>query len=135
MFAVSFIHVSLFRQFPTFVPFTPHQRTAMTKIFLSRIFPVREIRLGAWILGSITAVWGIAIILVCIFQCTPVQKAWAPTVPGTCINLRASFIGNAVPNILTDVAIIVLPVREVWKLQTRRMQKLQLSFIFLLGSL
>jgi hypothetical protein len=73
--------------------------------------------------------------VVCIFQCTPIAKAWNPTIAGHCINLKGSFIGNAVPNILTDMAILTLPMPQVWRLHTTLVQKCQLSIIFLLGSL
>lgn len=100
-----------------------------------RIFPVRNVRIGSWILGGISVAWAISIIFVSIFQCTPIEKTWNPTLPGHCIDLKKSFLGNGVPNMLTDVAILMLPVREVWKVQSTKLQKIQLSFVFLLGSL
>ncbi|KAL4794691.1 hypothetical protein BDV19DRAFT_399300 [Aspergillus venezuelensis] len=62
-----------------------------------RIFPTRGFRIAAHILGAITS--------------------WDPTLPGSCIDRLAPVIGNAVPNILTDIAILSLPIRMVWKLQ------------------
>lgn len=59
-----------------------------------RIFPSREFRIGAWVIGGTVIAWWIAIVLVCIFQCNPIYVAWVPWDKGTCINLRASFIGN-----------------------------------------
>ncbi|KAM5347751.1 hypothetical protein ACJ41O_007575 [Fusarium nematophilum] len=99
-----------------------------------RIFPSREFRIGAAIIASIVIAWWIAIVAVCIWQCDPIKKAWLPWIEGTCINLKASFIGNAIPNILTDVAILAMPVGQVWKLQITVAQKASLLFIFLLGS-
>ncbi|KAH9204023.1 hypothetical protein DL95DRAFT_499094 [Leptodontidium sp. 2 PMI_412] len=111
---------------------------AITKVSLLlmyvRIFPVRSMRISCWILGSLSVSWAVAIVLVCIFQCNPIAKTWDPTIPGYCINLKASFIGNAIPNILTDVAILTLPINQVWHLHTNLIQKLQLSVVFLLGS-
>ena len=69
-----------------------------------------------------------------IFQCHPVQRAWNLTVPGTCLNLRAVFIGNAVPNIVTDAIILCMPLYHVWKLHVRAAQKVALTGIFLLGA-
>ncbi|KAJ5186751.1 hypothetical protein N7449_011515 [Penicillium cf. viridicatum] len=93
---------------------------AITKVSIllmyCRIFPTREIRIASMILGGISIAWGMAIILVSVFQCTPIARAWDTRIPGTCINLKASFIGNAVPNIVTDVLILSLPVRVVWGL-------------------
>lgn len=105
-------------------------------IMYIRIFPTRNFKLGASILAFVTIGWVIAINGVSIFQCTPVEKAWlGPAVAGTCINLKASFIGNAVPNILTDVAILCMPVAQVLKLQVSSAQRASLIFMFLLGAL
>ncbi|KAL9115283.1 MAG: hypothetical protein Q9187_007339 [Circinaria calcarea] len=40
----------------------------------------------------------------------------------------------AVPNILADITILCMPIRQVWKLQLDRRSKVALTFIFLLGS-
>ncbi|KAL5313085.1 hypothetical protein ACEPPN_019512 [Leptodophora sp. 'Broadleaf-Isolate-01'] len=111
---------------------------ALTKVSLLlmyyRIFPIDSMRISCWILGTLSVCWCISIIMVSIFQCTPIAKAWNPTIPGHCINLKGSFIGNAVPNILTDVAILGLPMPHVWRLHTTLIQRCQLSAVFLLGS-
>lgn len=100
-----------------------------------RIFPTKGFTLGAYILGFMTIGWVIAINCVSIFQCDPIKKAWFPLIAGKCINLKASFVGNAVPNILTDVAILCMPIGQVWKLQVTPTQRASLCFMFLLGSL
>lgn len=111
---------------------------ALTKVSLLlmyyRIFPIDSMRISCWILGTLSVCWCISIIMVSIFQCTPIAKAWNLTIPGHCINLKGSFIGNAVPNILTDVAILGLPMPHVWRLHTTLIQRCQLSAVFLLGS-
>lgn len=119
-----------------------------------RAFDVRRIRIASMILEGIVLAWAVAIIILCIFrkpwtnlfahigdsrltlqpECTPVAKAWNPTIKGTCINLRGSFIGNAVPNIVTDILILALPIHALWQLDTNFWLKMQLSFVFLLGS-
>ncbi|KAI3559391.1 hypothetical protein CABS01_00479 [Colletotrichum abscissum] len=98
-----------------------------------RIFPGRGFKIAAMVLGLLTIGWWLAIVFVCVFQCTPVAKAYMPWIEGTCIDLKASFIGNAIPNILTDVAILCLPIGQVWKLQVTLAQRLSLCFMFLLG--
>ncbi|KAL4944497.1 hypothetical protein BDV06DRAFT_233191 [Aspergillus oleicola] len=99
-----------------------------------RIFPTRSFRIAAYILGAITIAWAISIVCVSVFQCTPVAKSWDPMLSGSCINLKGSFIGNAVPNILTDVAILSLPVRMVWKLQAPVAYRVGVIGLFMLGS-
>lgn len=100
-----------------------------------RIFPTREFKLATYILSGLIILWCIALNCVAIFQCNPVKKSWLPTSPGTCIDLKAAFIGNAIPNIITDVVILLLPVRQIWKLQMRPAQRISLIAMFLLGGL
>ncbi|KAJ5799070.1 uncharacterized protein N7518_001138 [Penicillium psychrosexuale] len=93
---------------------------ATTKISIllmyCRIFPTREIRIASLVLGGMTLSWLVAIILVSVFQCNPIPRAWDTRIPGKCINLKGMFIGNAVPNIVTDILILSLPVKVVWGL-------------------
>jgi len=87
------------------------------------------------IIGAVCVAWWIAVILVSIFSCNPIQGFWDHTIKSKCINTENFFIGNAVPTIITDVIILFLPIRMIWNLQTSRKQKIALSFIFLLGGL
>lgn len=54
---------------------------------------------------------------------------------GTCIDTCSFLIGNAVPNIITDAAILSLPVYQVSKLNLKTLQKAAVTGIFLLGGL
>ncbi|POS71421.1 hypothetical protein DHEL01_v210183 [Diaporthe helianthi] len=99
-----------------------------------RIFPSRGFKIAAYIIGGTVAAWWIAIVLVCIFQCNPIYVAWEPWMAGQCIDLKGSFIGNAVPNIVTDIAILTMPVKQVWALHTQFAQKVSLICTFGLGS-
>ncbi|TVY54274.1 Satratoxin biosynthesis SC1 cluster protein, partial [Lachnellula suecica] len=99
-----------------------------------RIFPVRDVKIGALILGLISTSWNLALLGLAEGQCTPYAKNWQPWLAGSCIDLHATFLAISVPSILTDVAILCLPLPHVWRLQTNTTQKVSLSVIFLLGS-
>ncbi|KAL9614954.1 MAG: hypothetical protein Q9167_000596 [Letrouitia subvulpina] len=107
--------------------------------FYSRLF-TKAIRIPVFILGSIVTAWGIAVILVSIFQCTPVDGFWnrvkipPPSPPPKCIvNEYAFFVGIAVPNIVTDAALLALPIPYIWRLHRSQSQKIALAGIFMLG--
>jgi hypothetical protein len=70
-----------------------------------------------------------------IFICVPVEKLWYPDTPGYCNNQVATWVANAASTILTDIAILVLPIPQVWKLQLRRPEKVGVTFAFCLGFL
>lgn len=80
--------------------------------------------------------WGIAVVLVTIFQCNPVEAGWDKTIPGwKCFDLKSFVIGTNVPNIIADAAIIALPVPLVWKLRLSRTRRVGLVAVFLLAAL
>ncbi|KAL4918722.1 hypothetical protein BDW62DRAFT_180901 [Aspergillus aurantiobrunneus] len=103
-------------------------------LMYNRIFPVRSIRIGSYILGGITLAWLISVDLVAIFQCTPVKKAWLPQTPGHCIDLKVALIANGVPNFITDILILTLPGRTIWKLNASVWQRVSIIAVFLSGS-
>jgi hypothetical protein len=80
--------------------------------------------------------WWVAVVFISIFSCSPIYGFWdKTTIQAHCVNNKEFYIGNAVPNIVTDVIILAMPIRIIWSLQTTMMQKATLSFIFLLGGL
>ncbi|KAJ5087126.1 hypothetical protein N7456_010742 [Penicillium angulare] len=99
-----------------------------------RIFPVRYVKIGGYILGALTLAWVIAIDLLAIFQCNPVSKAFNRTLPGQCINLKGALIGNGAPNFITDIFILALPARLIWGLQASMWQRVSVICVFLTGS-
>jgi hypothetical protein len=80
--------------------------------------------------------WWLAMSISGIFTCIPVQAYWYTDTPGKkCFGLLPYDLGYAIVNISLDVFILLLPIREIWKLQLTRSQKVALSFVFLIGAL
>ncbi|WKT53919.1 hypothetical protein QSH57_004503 [Fusarium oxysporum f. sp. vasinfectum] len=107
-----------------------------------RIFGSMKLtRLPISILFSIVLAWGIAVILVTTFQCSPVSAFWLRFSPNgggemayKCrVNVRMFFIANAIPNITTDILMLLVPVPGIWSLQLRTAKKIALLGIFALG--
>ena len=98
-------------------------------IFVGRVFDLCTYAIGAFVIS-----WGVAVPLVSIFSCHPIA-AWHPMMnpAAVCINYRGFFIGNSSLNILADVAILCLPMRNVWELQMSRKSKAAVSGMFLMG--
>jgi len=100
-----------------------------------RIFPTRFMRIAVYVLGGFVSVLWLASILVVVFQCTPVQKAYMPYLQeGYCLDTMDWFLGNSVPNIASELLILILPTREIWKLKVSRPQKIAISVVFLMGT-
>jgi hypothetical protein len=59
---------------------------------------------------------------------------WDRTIPGGhCVDNTAFLLGNSIPNIATDIAILLLPLPFIWRLQQSKSRKIALSGIFLLA--
>lgn len=98
-----------------------------------RVFTLNRMRIVVLTALGIIGCWSLSQLLVAIFNCTPIQKFWLPATEGTCIpNLPFWYI-NAAGNIVTDVAIFVLPLPALSSLKLRKPQKLLLIGIFSLG--
>ncbi|KAK8115748.1 hypothetical protein PG984_012250 [Apiospora sp. TS-2023a] len=109
-----------------------------TSILLSyrRIFGhVKSTRWHIYVLMGLVWSWGIAIFLTCVFQCTPIRKAWEPAVHGKCIQLVPFLWGNSVSNLIIDWMILAVPIVPVWKLHMDPAQKTLVAGSFALGSI
>ncbi|KAI1823809.1 hypothetical protein F4861DRAFT_539657 [Xylaria intraflava] len=100
-----------------------------------RVFPTRLVKRGAIVLGTIAGLWFVSATFIIVFQCSPIQKSWDQAVMGTCICTEGCFLGLSIPNIITNFAIICLPVYEVTKLNMNKGTKLGLIVVFWLGGL
>lgn len=70
-----------------------------------------------------------------VFQCTPFAFNWDKTVAGgKCFNTQVFANSSSVPNIFTDLAVLVLPLRTVWGLKISVGRRVGLLLIFLTGS-
>ncbi|KAI0013158.1 hypothetical protein F4779DRAFT_566026 [Xylariaceae sp. FL0662B] len=98
-----------------------------------RIFRFSYFKTAAYIIGGFIIIWVITITFLFIFICVPVEKMWYPDLPGRCIHQVATWIANAASTILSDIAILVLPMPRIWQLQLRRAEKIGLTFAFGLG--
>lgn len=102
-----------------------------------RLFPTRFMKRGCVVLAVLTVMWWLAGVLVDIFQCNPVGKAFDISIPineGHCISQTGYCLGMIIPNILIDVMILCLPTFEVSKLHLPRSQRAALASVFLLGA-
>lgn len=104
-------------------------------LFYRRLFPLKSVLRILQVVASVVLAWQIAIIAGYTWECRPIQKAWDTMVPGTCIDLKKLWLGNAIPNIITDIVIIIIPLPLIWKLHLPRFQRLLLCGVFLTGAL
>ena len=104
-------------------------------LLYKRLFPFRWFIRLLWAIGSFVVAYCAMQALAIIFSCSPVQKAWEPSLSGHCIDLGVVLLVAAVINVVTDVVILALPLPHLWRLQISRARRIQLSGIYLLGGL
>ncbi|KAH8700415.1 hypothetical protein BGW36DRAFT_357077 [Talaromyces proteolyticus] len=72
----------------------------------------------------------LALMLSFICACVPRNKLWEPTIPGKCVSSNGILIASSVLNVISDVAMLLLPLWVVKQLQLPRKIKIMLSAIF-----
>jgi hypothetical protein len=110
--------------------------TKLSILFLyNRIFSSRKFTRVLIAVGAFTGAFSIAVALSNIFACRPFKALWDPDTNGDCLNLKALLRAVSVQDVLTDVAILCLPLPMVWQLRMSRKIKWQVTGMFLIGSL
>lgn len=88
-----------------------------------RLFGGRFFHCAVNTIMVITVTWCISVSFTGVFICTPIDKAWYPLKEGNCVDLISFYYGLQIPNVVTDVAIIILPLKEVAELKLPKQQK------------
>lgn len=73
--------------------------------------------------------------LLFILICIPPAHLWKPGLPGRCLDIAIVADGFAITSLVTDIAILALPVPLIWLLHLSRGQKTGLTMLFTLGGL
>ncbi|KAF2646226.1 hypothetical protein P280DRAFT_544619 [Massarina eburnea CBS 473.64] len=90
---------------------------------------------ASWVLMALVTAAYISITFILAFPCTPIRRAWHPLLPGTCNDKARPGIFSGVVNLVTDIAILALPIVSVFQLQLSLKKKLAVSAVFAIGLL
>jgi hypothetical protein len=106
--------------------------------FYRRIFPVQEFRRITDIVIALHVAWALAVGLAQIFMCSPVWIAWSDAITfitniDKCINYPVLFVIGLSIELVLNVVVLALPIRETIKLQLNFRMKCMLACVFLLG--
>ncbi|KAI4257473.1 MAG: hypothetical protein LQ352_001637 [Teloschistes flavicans] len=101
-----------------------------------RIFTVPAYRISCWTLAIFLVVNWLTFTVACFLMCRPLAYLWDKTiVGGHCFDINLFYRWSAFPNIVTDVAMLVLPLPVVWKLHTSNNIKVGLTLMFAAGGI
>lgn len=70
-----------------------------------------------------------------LFMCRPREKYWNRLQTGSCYDWDASLLGTGFFNVFSDFALLMLPVRDIWKLHVPFKKKLGILAVFATGLL
>lgn len=68
-----------------------------------------------------------------VFLCDPVSQQWTLARIGHCMDQITILKSLIVTNVITDLFIVVLPVRTIWQLQMRKTEKIVVTLCFAMG--
>ena len=106
---------------------------------LIRIFSPHKRGLIFWLIQGliwVNVLWYSAGFFALLFQCSPREKIWNPSVRGHCgVDGFKLFVAANSFNIVSDFSMLVLPLYSIWHLKLAIKQKLGVSVIFATGPL
>jgi hypothetical protein len=103
--------------------------------FYLRIFINKGFILAVKIMIGIILAWWTSNILQVFLICRPFNFNWNIYITGTCGNRPVAFTAIGAINLITDVAILLLPIPTVFKLQMPLSSKFGICGIFAIGLL
>ncbi|KAH6629844.1 hypothetical protein C7974DRAFT_359898 [Boeremia exigua] len=113
---------------------------ALTKIsillFYLRIFPQKSLRKKIYFTIGLCIAYIIAFVIATALQCLPIRFAWERwdgEHHGKCIDLNADAWCSAAGNIVLDLIVILLPMKQLMKLKMDRWRKFGVMLMFLGG--
>lgn len=106
-------------------------------LILARIYrPFRGV-ITVYIILAMNTVYYITILFVKAFACTPVSTYWkvASEINRSCLDRSAVIVADSVISVVSDIAILVLPVIFTWPLKMPILAKMKVITILGLGGI
>lgn len=83
----------------------------------------------------IITIFYVATTLIKVWECIPRARIWDTSIPGTCLNISMILNASGTFNTVSDVLILLVPVKAVWNLQMKRKRKAAVIAVFTVGSM
>ncbi|OTB06056.1 hypothetical protein M426DRAFT_21178 [Hypoxylon sp. CI-4A] len=104
-------------------------------LYIRVFYPKRVRRNSIWWTTQAVIVlnllYTIALILLVTLQCVPYGRPWGDS----CVNEWLVLVLSSIINIVSDIAVLVIPMASVWSLQMNRNKKLAIWALFAFGAL
>lgn len=119
-----------------YIPCLAFAKISLLMLYYRLLSTMRGWAYTIYFIAFIILGYSLALALALIFACSPIQKGWNASISsGSCINRPGVYLATAITNTLSDLVLILIPIRVVWGLQMRLMQKLGVVAMFCIGCL
>ncbi|TLD03408.1 uncharacterized protein PgNI_12361 [Pyricularia grisea] len=103
-------------------------------LLLGQVFPGRRLQKCVQLLYVVLASHGCIYSMLFALQCLPVKSIWDRHIRSSkCLDIVAIAYSNGALSILEDIAILILPFPEVWRLNMGRRHRVALLLLFSVG--
>jgi hypothetical protein len=104
--------------------------------FYLRFSVDRAFRIAVYFVMFVTVGYTLPNALLFLYICKPMAFYWDWAIPnGTCINQQAAFDSANILNMITDFAILLLPIWMLRPLHAPLLKKIGISFVLMAGGL
>lgn len=90
---------------------------------------------GCMVVITLQCVWGLLCIILLNMQCRPHEAIWKFYLPSKCYSLPDVMLTSASVQVVSDIAMLLLPQRIIWGLHMNWQKKIGVSIIFSAGIL
>src|SRR5437016_2078272 len=105
--------------------------TKLSIVFLYlRVFSVHWLDAASYAMALYVLCYGLASVLVTLFECTPVVRSYDRSIAGTCINFTAFWLVNAAQNMISDIIIFLMPMSTIYRMTLGNTAKYGLMVVF-----
>lgn len=119
-----------------YIPCLAFAKLALLMLYYRLLSTVQAWTYTIYVSAFIVSGYSLALALALVFTCSPIQKGWDTSITwGSCIDRPAEYLATAIANTVSDVVLILIPVKVVWILRIRLIPKLGVIFMFGIGCL
>lgn len=100
-----------------------------------RFFTKRIDRIACWVVGALMVANCVGSVTAGFFLCVPLEFLWNKAIPGGhCLDIIAWYRWCSIMHNVTDVAMLMLPIPVIWKIQISKTVKIGLILTIATGS-
>ena len=101
------------------------------RVFLPHRWSVFDVILRVFMV--ICCVYYITTVPVKIWECIPRARIWNKSIDGSCIDVACVLNVDGVFNTGSDIVILLVPIKALWKLQMETKRKIGIGLLFTVG--